>query len=255
MSGKYLVNSIGKLIIENVSNISEITYNSSTDIGRLVYDNLTKQLYYGCELSGGAFRTLFDIPRLSVVLFEADTAVVGYTLLTGVNDSLVYVTKGSSNQGEAGNTWKLDSTWTQPQHRHSLNSHTHSASHIHTLGSHTHTVATHNHQWFYYNPPEYNNNNGYTWASNGTTLVSYSPSTVEAIGLVTASINDGAGEVYTALGSFWTESGALSLTANDDDVTSADPGTSIPTINYTDNSAVVSTWRPQGRNYTRQRRA
>ena len=42
------------------------------------------------------------VPAGEVILFEKDTAVVGYTLKTDVDDGLVYVTKGSVAGGEAG---------------------------------------------------------------------------------------------------------------------------------------------------------
>lgn len=59
-----------------------------------------------------------SIPAGEIFLFEKDTAVTGYTLLTGVDDSLVYITKGSAAGGGTGASTKSGSTWTQPTHDH-----------------------------------------------------------------------------------------------------------------------------------------
>jgi hypothetical protein len=58
-----------------------------------------------------------SIPAGEIFLFEKDTAVTGYTLLTGVDDALVYITEGSPG-GEAGGSYKSGGTWTQPTHEH-----------------------------------------------------------------------------------------------------------------------------------------
>ena len=72
-----------------------------------------------------------SIPTGEIILFEKNTAVVGFTLLTTVDDMLVYITKGSVAGGETGATNKTGGTWTtlgsgshaltiaeMPQHRH-----------------------------------------------------------------------------------------------------------------------------------------
>jgi hypothetical protein len=64
-----------------------------------------------------------DIPTGEIILFEKDTAVVGYSLLAGYDDGLVYVTKGSAAGGETGGTNKFDSKWTQPNHLHATSNH------------------------------------------------------------------------------------------------------------------------------------
>lgn len=81
-----------------------------------------------------------DIPSDEIILFEKDTAVVGYTLQTDKDDTGVYITKGSGAGGEEGATDKDNGTWTISglqvnDHHHSMQSHTHSMqNHTHTLG-------------------------------------------------------------------------------------------------------------------------
>jgi hypothetical protein len=59
-----------------------------------------------------------SVPSGEIFLFEKDTAVTGYTLLTSVDDAVVYITKGSAAGGETGGTNKSGGTWTQPTHEH-----------------------------------------------------------------------------------------------------------------------------------------
>jgi hypothetical protein len=74
------------------------------------------------------------IPAGEIILFEKDTAALGYTLKTDVDDGLVYVTRGSAAGGETAGTSKAGSTWTQPGHTHT------GPDHAHTGPSHTHDV-------------------------------------------------------------------------------------------------------------------
>jgi len=57
-----------------------------------------------------------DIPSGEIILFEKDTVVAGYTLLTDKDDMVIYVTKGSVAGGETGATDKSGGTWQQPDH-------------------------------------------------------------------------------------------------------------------------------------------
>jgi hypothetical protein len=59
-----------------------------------------------------------SVPTGEIFLFEKDTAVTGYTLLTTHNDGIVYITKGSAAAGEVAGTNKSGGTWTQPTHIH-----------------------------------------------------------------------------------------------------------------------------------------
>jgi hypothetical protein len=249
MSQKYKATTVGNIKVEAVD---ELPVYNSTDLGRILYDNDTEQLYYGSEVGGGSFRNLFDIPKSSIVLFESDTAILGYTLLTGVNDSLVYVTKGLDNEGDPGGGWKTNSTWVQPVHRHNLNNHTHTGEHTHTV-SHSHTVSAHNHQWFQYGIPS-DLTTGYTWESNGSTMMEWNNGIEEAIGLVVTSENDGEAHIDNSLGSFWTENTTETINSNNVTTSAEDVLSSTPSNNYTTYSTQINSWRPKGRNFTRQRR-
>lgn len=120
----YGINMLGRFLVEKVSaapdwdNIYE---------GRIIYIQNSKELYYGLN---DRWQKVGDVPSGEIILFEKDTAVSGYTLLTNVDDQTVFITKGSATGGETGGTLKSGSTWTQPNH-------------IHNVGAHTHTTGDH----------------------------------------------------------------------------------------------------------------
>ncbi len=59
-----------------------------------------------------------SVPTGEIFLFEKNTAVTGYTLLTTHDNGIVYITKGSAAAGEVAGTNKSGGTWTQPGHEH-----------------------------------------------------------------------------------------------------------------------------------------
>lgn len=59
-----------------------------------------------------------SVPSGETILFHEDTAVTGYTLQTGFDDGIVYITKGSAAGGETAGTNKSGGTWTSPGHTH-----------------------------------------------------------------------------------------------------------------------------------------
>ncbi len=68
--------------------------------------------------SNGTFSWVWQsIPSGEIFLFEKNTAVTGYTLLTGVDNAITYITEGTPG-GEAGASYKSGGTWTQPTHEH-----------------------------------------------------------------------------------------------------------------------------------------
>lgn len=66
--------------------------------------------------SSGTVIPLASVPTGEIILFEKDTAVLGYTLKTDKDDMVIFVTKGSGAAGETGGTDKTGGTWTQPDH-------------------------------------------------------------------------------------------------------------------------------------------
>jgi len=79
-----------------------------------------------------------DVPSGSIILFEADTAIVGYSLLVDQDDMVAYITKGSVAGGETGGSLKTGGTWTQPVHSHVI---TGAPTHVHATVDHTLTIA------------------------------------------------------------------------------------------------------------------
>lgn len=120
MSKYYKVDIQGKNWLQRVAGRPAWT---PDDEARILYDTLdtTSALYIGGNsgwISAGQYG---DIPLGTTLLIDSDTAVLGYTIETDLDDMLIYVTKGSGAGGEAGGTDKIGGSWTQ---------------------SHTHTVAS-----------------------------------------------------------------------------------------------------------------
>jgi hypothetical protein len=246
MSGKHRLKAVGKLIAERIANIASVVYNATYDRGRILYDNTTQQLYYGNNQTA-SFRTVFDIPIGTIVLFEADTARLGYSLLTTLNDYIVYATRGSVAGGEAGASDKSGGTWSQSSHQHSMNSHTHNVSHYHSA-NHYHTVSSsHSHRWLYYNA-----GNTYSWDSGGN-LIAYNGIIVGGgTGLVI--YKTGNGHLDNVLGDFYTDSSTPGISTTSFNTSTDAPISSVPNTANTDSSAPANSWRPVGLNFTRQQR-
>jgi len=81
-----------------------------------------------------------SIPSGSKMLFYADTAPSGWTLINTMDDKLVFVTKGSGAGGQTGGGTHSSGTW-------AISGLSDSG---HTHGPGSYTVAAHNHQWYDY---------------------------------------------------------------------------------------------------------
>lgn len=194
----YKIQMLGRFISEYVADVSALSYNASLDKGRILYDETTDTLYFGDDSGIGQFSPMggASIPSTKIILFEHDTAVDGYNLLTSIDDETVYITKGSGAGGATGGAQK--GTWTQPGHTHTGPSHTHA------VGSHTHPFSA-------------------------TTSIE------SCYGANACSGGDNSHD-HTVSG---TTSASTGNTGSD--------GTGA-----TSSSATADTWRPLGRNYTRQ---
>jgi hypothetical protein len=119
----YKVQMLGRFIAEMVS-VSALSYNASLDEGRIVYNEDTNTLYFGDNTQFGPVGQ-GGIPATEIILFEKNTAVSGYTLLTSVDDETVFISKGAGSVIGPGAT--SVGTWTQSGHTHTGPSHTHTA--------------------------------------------------------------------------------------------------------------------------------
>jgi hypothetical protein len=205
----------------NFITASSVTYanmDANGDVG-----DLAGQLAIGdhTHISGDT-HNYNDIPTGEIILFEKDTVVTGYSLLTTVDDGVVYITKGSAAGGETGGTAKTGGTWTQPNHTHTISTQT---AHTHDTNDHTLTeseIPSHTHNY-----------NGLALGSGGTLDW------------------DGEGSAI-----HWPDTQASSSTGggNAHNHGATDLGGSHAHGGSTGNSATVNTWRPVGRNFTRQQR-
>jgi len=176
-----------------------------------------------------------SIPSGEIILFEKDTAVLGYTLLTTIDDELVYITKGSAAGGEAGGSVKTGSTWSQPVHAHIIT----------PDGSvHTHVIVndgSHDHLYKHNIAP----GNDVTFDGSGGTI-SLSSGGVSGQGMLVDADN---GEIINS--DFFTDTDG-----NHDHGGLTEPGDDTHDHGgMTGDMATVNTWRPLGRNYTRQQKA
>lgn len=102
--------------------------------------------FFGMEIfqSGGTYSSLPSVPKNEIVLFEKDTVVLGYTLLSDVDDEVIYITKGSAAGGTAGGTdrgsWTL--SFSTSNHTHGMNSHVHTTT---AVSLSTAQLPPHNH--------------------------------------------------------------------------------------------------------------
>lgn len=156
-----------------------------------------------------------DIPSSKRVLFESDVAISGYTLVTSIDDSLVYV-------DSTGGASKAGSTWSQPNHTHTLSDT--GTDHSHTLPSHVLTIAEMpSHRHSYYRP-----NTNAQGLSGSTQIREFIRPTSTAN---SSSVGSNTGHTHDT----------------DTDGNHDHGGT-------TGGSNTASTWRPLGRNYTIQQR-
>ncbi len=79
---------------------------------------LAGKVIISSDASGTCSWEYASVPSGEIFLFEKNTAVTGYSLLTTHDDGVVYITKGSAAGGETGGTNKSGGTWTQPSHDH-----------------------------------------------------------------------------------------------------------------------------------------
>jgi len=180
-----------------------------------------------------------DVPSGSIILFEADTAIVGYSLLADQDDMLVYITKGSAAGGEAGGTLKSGGTWTQPNHSHVINT---EASHTHTTNSHTLTtseIPSHYHTLF--------GDTGYTSTGSALSSSNYAKEATDF----------GDGRSYNLRGS--STGPTVGRSSSVGSGSSHNHGSTGSDGDHdhggnTDGGATANSWRPRGRNMTRQQK-
>ena len=197
-----------------------------------------------------------SIPSGEILMFEKNTAVVGYTLKTDVDDSVVYITKGSAAGGEFGGTVKSGGTWTQPSHTHT------GPSHRHIIPTHTHNIENHRHttgdctltvsQMPSHRHTLVGNNRG-TYMGQLT-----APGLYQDDAEYTATDPDSCGYAggnsphnhgYTGYSTGTTTTSEVGYSSYDGDYQTSESGTST-----TGSSATLNTWRPKGINFTRQQR-
>ena len=106
--------------------------------GKIAFDTT---LYQWKTNNGSAWTVRSPIPTGDVfkIPIYTDTAQSGWTLITTLDDKLLFITKGSAAGGAAGGAVLAAGTWTQPSHTHT------GPSHIHDGPSHTHTGPSHTH--------------------------------------------------------------------------------------------------------------
>jgi hypothetical protein len=103
-----------------------------SDKKRIMYDPSDEKVYFAPSPSASSnwiqlSENFGEIPENTIMLFMNDTQLTGYTLLTDIDDEVVYIAR---NEAE-GSTTVLEN---YPTHTHNY------IPHFHTLGSHDHPI-------------------------------------------------------------------------------------------------------------------
>jgi hypothetical protein len=210
---------------------------TAEDEGRIFYDEGDEGVKFGTSVEWSNAGSYNDVPLNTILLIESDVQLAGYTLLTNKDDMSVYITKGSGAAGEAGGTDKAGGTWTQAVHTHTTLSHTHA------LGTHTHTVGNHVHP-----------------TSAAGISISQMPSHTHGCSPDNTSGGGGDREAGSGFGALTTPTGGNATHTHGNTLGASgssggptggsDSGGGAPT----GGGATANTWRPRGRNFTRQQR-
>ncbi len=177
------------------------------------------QVAVGDHSHGGATG---GIPVGAILLFESNVALTGYTLLTGIDDETVFISKGAGSVIGAGGT--STGTWNQSTYPHSHVINT-EATHTHSVSSHNHPIGTHTHS------------------------VTAPPTQPEDEGVL---YQDGLGEATVIPLAGWVTAAASGNTGYNGATAQADG--SHDHGGNTDDSFTPITWRPRGRIFTRQQK-
>jgi len=232
----------GKNWLQRVNGVAAWT---AADEGRMLYDEADEQVKFGNSSEWSNAGQYNDVPVNTILLIDSDTQLAGYTLLDNKDDMAVYITKGSGAGGEAGGSDKSGGTWTQPNHTHTQPTHTHGVgSHVHSVGSHTHTTSAVALSVANLPPHTHGPQAGYAnfMSSSGNGVGEGG----DSYGRFTATGSAGSGSAHShgatgpGSGNTGSPSGSTNTTAGGGDVTGG--------------GATGSSWRPRGRNFTRQQR-
>ena len=239
MSRYYKLDIRGKNWLQRVNGVPAWT---ADDEGRMVYDEADEQVKFGNASEWSNAGQYNDVPLNTILLIDSDTQLQGYTLLTNKDDIAVYITKGSVAGGQAGGTDYTGGTWTQPNHTHTQPTHVHNVgSHVHSVAAHTHTtsavaltvaqLASHRHA----GSPNFVQSSG---AQIGESGDSYGAALYT--GYAGSSATHTHGNTGSGSGNSGSPTGSTDTDAGGGDVTGG--------------GATANTWRPKGRNFTRQQR-
>ena len=223
----YGIDMRGKYLMERLSTTPAW---QSGDEGRLIYAEDSQEMKFGNSIDWSNAGSYNDVPLNTILLIESDVALTpSYTLLTNKDDMVVYITNGTT--GEQGGTDKSGGTWTQPNHTHTGPSHDHSVgSHVHSTSGMTLTITqmpSHTHG---ISPDDCSGGGGDL--ESGAGALAFSLPTGGS-GSHTHG-NTGGGVGNTGVGG----TGATGSSGAD----------------MTGGNASANTWRPKGRNFTRQQR-
>lgn len=183
------INTVGKIWIERINSKPGFL---SSYVGRMIFALDTQTLSFGTNagwidiisaVQGGI--TNPAIPVGEIILFEKDTAVFGYDLLTDVDDMTVMITKGSGAGGKVGGA------------EQGLWGHTHGAGSL--------LVPDHNHMWNNYIAGTTDK----SWDSDGVTQLKFDKSGFGDLGIQT----QGREDKFNGK-DFWTQNTSLAISGS-----------------------------------------
>lgn len=226
----------GKQWLQRVNGVAAWT---PADEGRILYDESDEQVKFGNSADWNFAGSYNDVPLNTVLLIESDTALTGYTLLTNKDDMTVYISKGSGAGGESGGSDKSGGTWTQPNHTHSQPTHVHNVgTHVHSVGSHTHSTSGMTLSWS--QMPAHSHGISDTDCSGGGGDSEAGTGFKEISTVAGSSGSHTHGNTGSGTGNTGNPSGSTNTASGGGDTTGG--------------GASANSWRPRGRNFTRQQR-
>jgi len=119
MSKYHELNVIGKLWVQRVNDISTYTHNGSVEVGRLIYDRATEQLFYGTGTAWRKFNGKYDvIPQGTKILMGRFPLPTGWNIVAAENDKMVILTSEEADIGNTGGDWTITGIQANANHDH-----------------------------------------------------------------------------------------------------------------------------------------
>jgi len=108
----------GKLWVQRISKISYFPW-SSADIGRIVFDDNSGNIYFGAQTSWKKPQATLDLFNTGQeVVFASTPLSTGWNIKTGVSDRAIMLTSNPNHIGTMGGSWIISGMTSSGSHIH-----------------------------------------------------------------------------------------------------------------------------------------